>query len=148
MRKVALLGAMSLAATVMVAADNIQPLNVKPGLWQVTTTTTIQGMGASETRTYTSCVTKENATGYPFGDRDDECKYTVQSSTGSHMEVSGNCLYQGSQKAEFKIELDVVDSEDVRGSGHLNMAGPQATMHGEYTGKGKWMAATCPAGMK
>lgn len=147
MRKAIVLAVISLAATVVVAADNIQPLNVKPGLWQVTTTTTIQGMGAPETHTYKSCV-NEDQKQYPFGDRDNDCKYVVQSSTGTHMEVSGSCLFQGVQKAEFKIQLDVIDSENVKGSGYLTFAGPQASMHGDYSGKGKWIAATCPAGMK
>ena len=141
-----LLGTICLAATAMVASD-LQPLNVKPGLWQVTTTTTFQGMGAPETHTYKSCVTQENLNRYPFPDRDNDCQYKVLSSTGSHMEVGGNCLTQG-QKADFKLRLDVIDSEDVQGSGNLNLAGPQADLHGEYTGKGKWVGASCPAGMK
>jgi hypothetical protein len=148
MRKLTLLGAISLAATVVVAADNIQPLNVKTGLWQVTTTTTIQGMGAPETRSYKSCVTKENQKQYPFADRDHDCQYKVQSSTGSHMDLSGSCLYQGGEKANFEIQLDVIDSEDVQGKGQLTLAGPQSAMHGEYSGNGKWIGASCPAGMK
>lgn len=147
MYKMILLAAISLAATVVVA-DDLQPLNVKPGLWQVTTTTTIQGMGAPMTQNYKSCVTKENVTKYPFPDRDNECKYNVESSTGTHMEVSGNCLYPSGQKAEFKIQLNVIDAEDVQGNGHANIVDPQYQMHGEYSGKGKWISATCPAGMK
>ncbi len=144
MRKMMLLGAVCLATTALIAADNIQPLNVKTGLWQVTYTTTIQGMGAPQTQTYKSCVTKEDQDKYPFPDRDNDCKYKVESSTGSHMVVSGSCLYQGAEKANFKIQYDVIDSENVHGNGELTLAGPQATMHGEYSGKGKWIGATCP----
>ena len=147
MRKVTLLGAILLAA-LLVAADDFQPLNVKAGLWQVTTTTSFQGMGAPITHTYKSCVTKEDLRQYPFPDRDNECKYKVQSSTASHMEVNGNCLYQGGQKADFKIRLDVVDSENVQGSGQANIDTPQGTLHGDYSGKGKWIGASCPAGTK
>lgn len=147
MRKMILLGAISFAAIVVVAAD-FQPLNVKAGLWQVTTTTSFQGMGTPITRTYKSCVTKEDLKQYPFPDRDNECKYKVQSSTASHMEVSGNCLYEGSQKADFKIQLDVVDSENVQGRGQANIDSPQGTLHGDYSGKGKWIAASCTAGTK
>lgn len=147
MRKMILLAAISLAGTVLMAAD-LQPLNVKPGLWQVTTTTTIQGMGAPMTQTYKSCVKKEDMNKCPFPDRDNECKYKVQSSTGSHMEVSGDCLYPTGQKADFQIELNVIDSEDVQGSGQASIAGPEATMHGDYSGKGKWVGASCPAGMR
>lgn len=148
MRKMVLLGAIALAATAVVAVDKIQPLNLKPGLWQVTTTMTIQGMGAPQTRTYKSCATKENMDQYPFTDPDNDCKYKVQSSTGSHMDVSGSCVYQGEEKADFKIKLDVTDSEHAQGTGQLTLAGPQGTMRGDYSGKGKWIAASCPAGTK
>jgi len=147
MRKVILLAGISLAATVMLAAD-LQPLNVKPGLWQVTTTTTFQGMGAPMTQSYKSCITKENLNKYPFPDRDNECQYHVQSSTSTHMEVSGNCLYQKGEKADFKIQLNVRDSEDVTGSGQATVAGPSGAMHGDYSGKGKWIGASCPRGTK
>ena len=146
MRKLMLLAGVSFASTVLMAAD-LQPLNVKPGLWQVTTTTTYQGMGAPETRIYKSCVTKEDLDHYPFPDRDNDCVYKVLSSTATHMEVGGNCQSQGG-KADFKLQLNVVDSEDVQGTGELNVANPQANLHGDYTGKGKWLSASCPAGMK
>ena len=147
-RKMILLGTISLAAMILVAADDIQPLNVKAGLWQVTTIMTIQGMGAPQTRTYTSCVTKENMNQYPFADRDNDCKYKVQSSTSSHMEVSGSCVYPEGEKADFKIKLDVIDTEHAQGSGQLTLAGPQGQVHGEYSGKGKWIGASCSADKK
>jgi Protein of unknown function (DUF3617) len=99
------------------------------------------------TQTYKSCVRKEDMNKYPFPDRDDECKYSVQSSTSSHMEVSGNCLYQSGEKADFKIRLDVIDSENAQGSGQATIVGPSGAMHGDYSGKGKWIAGSCPAGM-
>lgn len=145
MRKMVLLGAISLVATVVVAADTVQPLNVKTGVWQVTMTTTIQGMGGPHTHSYKSCVTKENLNQYPFADRENNCKYKIQSSTGSHMDVSGSCLPQEGGKADFKIQLDAIDSENVNGTGQLTLAGPQGEMHGDYSGKGKWMGASCPA---
>jgi hypothetical protein len=132
MHKKVLLGLICLAAAVaVVAANNVQPLNVKTGVWQITMTTTIQGMGAPQTHTYKSCVTKENLNEYPFADPDNNCKYTVQSSTGSHMNVSGSCLPQEGGKADFKIQLDAIDSEDVKGTGQLTLAGPQGAMHGD-----------------
>lgn len=145
MRKLVLLGAISLAATVVAA--ELQPLNVKPGLWQVTTTTAYQGMGAPQTKTYQSCVTKDDLNHYPFPDRDNACEYKVLSSTATHMLVGGNCVSQGS-KADFKIQLDVVDSEDVNGTGQLTIASPQVNVHADYTGKGKWIGASCSAGTK
>ena len=143
MRKPILLGAISFAAIVMIAADSVQPLNVKTGLWQVTMTTTIQGMGRPQSHTYKSCVTKENINQYPFADPDNNCKYKIQTSTGTHMEVSGSCMPPQAGKADFRIQLDVLDSEDVKGTGELTFAGPDGQMHGEYSGKGKWLSANC-----
>ncbi len=147
MNKKMMLAAISLAATAVVAANGVQPLNVKTGLWQVTMTTNIQGMGA-RTHTYKSCVTKENLDQYPFADRENNCKYKVQSSTASHMDVSGSCLPSEGGKADFKIQLNATDSENVTGTGQLTLAGPEGAMHGDYSGKGKWIAASCPAGVK
>ncbi len=146
MRKMILPGVIFVAAMVLIAATNVQPLNVKTGLWQVTMTMTIQGMGGPQTHTYKSCVTKEKLNEYPFKDPDNNCRYTVQSSTSSHMDVSGSCLPKEGGKADFKIQLEAVDSEDVKGTGQLTLAGPQGAMHGDYSGKGKWIGASCPAG--
>ena len=145
MHKTILLGVISLAVVVVLAANNVQPLNVKTGLWQVTMTMTIQGMGAPRTHTYKSCVKKENLGQYPFADRENNCKYTVQSSTSSHMDVSGSCLPNEGGKADFRIQLEAIDSENVKGTGQLTLAGPQGAMHGDYSGKGKWIGATCSA---
>ena len=111
-------------------------------------TMNIQGMGAPRTHTYQSCVTKENLNQYPFADRDNNCTYTVQASTDSHMNVSGSCMPKEGGKADFKIQLDAVDAEDVNGTGELTLAGQEGAMHGSYSGKGKWISATCPAGVK
>jgi hypothetical protein len=144
MHKMMVLGLVCLAAIGLVAANNVQPLNVKTGLWQVTMTTTIQGMGTPRTHTYKSCVTKENLNQYPFADPDNSCNYQVQSSTGSHMDVSGSCVPKEGGKADFKITLDATDSENVQGTGQLTLAGPDGAMHGDYSGKGKWIGASCP----
>jgi hypothetical protein len=146
MRKTILLAAIPLALLVMLAADGMQPLKVKTGLWQVTMTTTIEGVGRPHTVTYQSCVTKENLNEYLFAERDNNCKYGVQSSTGSQMNVSGSCMPREGGNADFKLQFDVLDSENVKGTGQLTFAGHQGAMHGEYSGKGKWTAATCSSG--
>jgi hypothetical protein len=145
MHKKILLGVISLVAIVAVAQNKVQPLNIKTGVWQITMTMTIQGMGSPHTHTYESCVTKENLSQYPFADPDNHCQYKVQSSTGTRMDVSGSCMPKEGGKADFKIQLDAVDSENVNGTGELTFAGPDGAMHGEYSGKGKWIAATCAA---
>ncbi len=147
MQKLMLFGTIVISMAILVVAQTVQPLNVKPGLWQVTMTTAVQGMG-SQTHTYKSCVNQADLNRYPFADRENNCTYKVQSSTSSHMDVSGTCLPQEGGKADFKIQLDAVDTEDVKGTGQLTLAGPAGPVHGDYSGNGKWLSATCPAGVR
>ena len=87
MRKMILFGAVLASATMLLADSSVQPLNVKPGLWEVTMNMTIGGSRAPQTRTYRSCLKKEDLNKYPFVDPDKKCTYTVSSSTGSTMEA-------------------------------------------------------------
>src|SRR5712671_3692091 len=143
MRRMIMLATIILSATVLLAA-NLEPLNVKPGLWQVTMTSTISGLRAPIVTNYKSCVKKEDLDKYPFTDHADKCTWTVQSSTGSKMAASGTCMPEGMGKVDFTIDLEAVDSENVTGTGQLTANGPAGAMNGNYSGKGKWIGATCP----
>jgi hypothetical protein len=147
MPKMILLAATLVSATVLYAAA-LEPLNVKPGLWQVTMTSTVSGLPAPIVNTYKSCVRKEDLDKYPFTDAKDKCVWTVQSSTGSTMAASGTCMPEGMGKVDFTMNLQALDSENVKGTGQLTANGPAGSMTGNYSGTGKWVGATCPAGMK
>jgi hypothetical protein len=145
MRKMVLLGAVLASATILLADSSVQPLNVKPGLWEVTMNITINGMGApSRTNVYRSCVKKEDLNKYPFSDPDKKCTYTVLSSTGSTMEARGTCA-PGSEgaKIDFKLRLDALDSENVKGTGQMTMSAQGGTMNGNYAATAKWLSANC-----
>jgi hypothetical protein len=144
MRKMILLGAILLPAALLFAQGSVEPLNVKPGQWEVTMTTTLNGMGTPRTHTYKSCVKKENLTKYPFNDSSRDCNYKVLKSTGKAMEVQGSCPGKEGV-AEFHIQLDVLDSEHVKGTGDLSMNFNGQTMNGKYDGAGKWIGDTCTA---
>ena len=149
MRKMILLGAVLASATILLADSSVQPLNVKPGLWEVTMNMTISGSRAPQTRTYRSCLKKEDLNKYPFADPDKKCTYTVVSSSGSTMEARGTCA-PGSEgaKIDFKLRLDALDSENVKGTGQMTMSGPGGSMNGTYTATSKWLGATCPADVR
>jgi len=150
MRKMILLNAVLASATVLLADSSVQPLNVKPGLWEVTMSITLNGMGTPpRTNTYKSCLKKEDLNKYPFTDPDKKCTYTVLSSTGSTMEARGTCA-PGSEgaKIDFKLRLDAVDTENVKGTGQMTMSGPDGSMSGNYAATAKWLGATCPANVK
>jgi Protein of unknown function (DUF3617) len=148
MRKMILLVAVLSSAAILLAASDLQPLNLKTGLWQVTMTSTINGLPTPNTNTYKSCVKKEDLDKYPFTDPQAKCTWTVQSSTGRKMDASGTCTPQNEGKVTFAIHLEAVDSENVKGTGQLTVNGPAGNMSGNYSGTAKWIGATCPAEMK
>src|SRR5713101_3789233 len=150
MQKNTSLGLIFLWAPVLLASGDVQPLNIKTGLWQVTMTTTVSGRPpippealarmtpeqrakfeaamkarASQgprTRTYKSCVTKENLTKDPFSEKGKSCTRTVLASTGSKMDVREVCVDQNG-KWDMTIRIEAADSEHVTGSGHGTAAG-------------------------
>jgi len=150
MRKVILLSAVLVPATVLLADSTVQPLNVKPGLWEVTMSITFNGTGTPpRTNTYKSCLKKEDLNKYPFTDPDKKCTYTVLSSTGSTMDARGTCT-PGSEgaKIDFKLRLDALDTENVKGTGQMTMSGPAGSMNGNYAATANWLSATCPPNVK
>ena len=145
MRSVIFLGGVALSSAILLA--DTKPLDIKTGLWQITMTSTVTGMGAPQTRTYKSCLKKEDLNKYPFTDPDDKCTYTVVSSTGAKMEAHGTCM-RPDAKIDFELTLEAADSETVKGIGKMIISAAGTTMNGNYAGAGKWIGATCPAGMK
>ena len=76
------------------AAGNMQPLNVKTGLWQMTETVTWTGlppqmasaMNNGRTIKYKSCVKTKDLSSNPWADGSGEkCAWTVLNSTGTDM---------------------------------------------------------------
>src|SRR5277367_5705560 len=104
MRKRILAGVL-LPITVLLAAD-LQPLNVKTGVWQVTMASTINGAPKPNVSTYKSCLTAQNLSEYPFTDPDAKCTWTVLSSTGSSMQAHGTCVPGNfPAKIDFNMKL-------------------------------------------
>jgi hypothetical protein len=132
-----------LTATI-VAAANLAPLSIKTGAWQVTMTSSINGM-PPHTTSYTSCVRPEDLTKYPFTDPKANCSWNVVSSTGSAMQANGTCTPRNMGTLQFVMQLTAVDSEHVQGTGQLTANGPNGALSGQYSGAGKWAGAQCPA---
>jgi hypothetical protein len=149
MRRMVVLVAILGSATVLLADSSLQPLNIKPGLWEVTINMTFSGAGAPPgappRRTYRSCLKKEDLNRYPFVDPDKKCNYRVLSSSGSTMEAQGTCTENDGTKVDFKIRLDAVDGENVKGTGQLILSSAAGSLNGNYAGAGKWISSTCPA---
>jgi hypothetical protein len=125
------------------AADKFQPLNIKPGLWEVTTTETtnelpipagilqkltpeqrtrieerIEARKSESGRIITKkqCLTREQIDhGIPFGVQAKSCTRTVVTSRLTEVEMQVQCLEHG-VNTEGTVQIEVLSSENVKGS--------------------------------
>jgi hypothetical protein len=130
--------------TASAVAASLAPLGINIGAWQVTMTSSINGM-PPHTTSYISCVTTGDLTKYPFTDPKANCSWNVVSSTSSSMQANGTCAPPNMGTLKFAMQLTAVDSEHVQGTGQVTAATPNGSMNGSYSGTGKWIGAQCPA---
>jgi len=170
MRKIILLSLICLSASVVLAGGDIKPLNVKTGLWQATTTTNMTGIPpispevlnqltpeqrskleesmkarasqGPQTRTYKHCVTEKDLNKDPFSEKKESCTRTVLTSTGSKMEIRQICTEKG-MKMDTTIKIEALNSENVKGSGHIIVTGDGRTMNGDMNFSAKWLGPVC-----
>jgi hypothetical protein len=171
MRVKLMAGLILIVAAGLSATDKFQPLNVKLGLWEVTSTTTTNGQSPvppellakltpeqrarleermkaksadkTSTITYKTCVTKEKLDkSTAFGEDKNNCARTVITSNGSKMDVKLECT-GGDLKTTGILELEAVSSESVKGSGHMNISGSDRTMNATANYIGKWIGPAC-----
>jgi len=151
------------------AANKIQLLNVKPGLWETTSTVTRSGempipaeflarmtpeqranlearMKANaaqntKTHTYKTCETKEKLQRTPFADAK-ECSFTIVSSTSSKAELRMSCQTEG-LKSSGDMLVEALSPESIRGSGHMTATGGGRNMNMNTMLSSKWLGSTC-----
>lgn len=172
-----LLGVAFLLPFVMQSGSSITPLNVKVGLWETTMTMNMSGMPAipdsvlvqippeqrakmqqmidernGKPTTTKSCLTKEKLQNTnPFQKAPQGCTYTVVSSSGSKMDVKIECVRNG-MNVTGNVAVTASDSENVKGTVHMNTASssgtpsngaPGAGMKMDSTFTSKWLGASC-----
>jgi Protein of unknown function (DUF3617) len=164
-------GLILLSAVAIWAAGTIQPLNVRVGLWETTTTTSMNGalpipdellskltpeqrarmeerMKASSgeknrSNTFKNCMTKEKIEkGADFGKDDTKCTRTIITSTSSKAEVHMACDMSG-MKGEGTVQVDVLSPESIKGSVHMTVNGGGHTMNSNSTFTSKWIGQAC-----
>lgn len=139
--------ALLFTATILVAASGYQPLNVKPGLWHVTGAN--QYMGNSMKTDYKKCIRAKDLNTNPWVNGPDEnCTWTVVTSTGSDIEIKGTSCNLGREygmDTSVDLKLHAVDSENVKASMQGTSTGNGQTMNVSGNFTGKWMGASCPA---
>ena len=175
MRKVIALSVVCLWASGLWAGGNVKPLNVRTGLWQTTSTSTVNGSmgippeiaarltpaqrarfeaamkkqanGVPRTRTYKNCLTQKQLTEDPFADnsRKMKCQETVIKSTGTELEVREACT-DGSSRSDVHMLVHANSSEHVTSSGNVVATMGGHTMHSVIKMDSKWLGASCPAG--
>lgn len=171
MKRSILLGLIFTTVIAAWAAEKIQPLNVKLGLWENTMTMTTSGQmpipseylskltpeqrariearmkaqsaGSSRATTTKSCLTQEELDrDYAPGLDKKKCSFTILSSTSSKVVAKLDCAEQ-EMKYGGMIEFDAISPENVKGSGHITATGANHTMNSSYTITSKWIGADC-----
>jgi Protein of unknown function (DUF3617) len=163
------LGLAALSAVLVRAAE--AKFNVKPGLWEVTTTGTTTGappipaatlaqmspeqrarieaaIKAAMARSgaphvFETCVTpKQLEEGPDFTDPDQKsCKQTVVRRSSTVMEVHVECT--GEQRMSGNVRFQAISSEAVKGSTVMTVSNGGNTMTANRDIQGKWLGAGC-----
>jgi len=148
----------------------IQPLNVRPGLWETTTTFKTSGAppippealarltpeqrarveermransaGSTSTDTTKHCVIKEDLEKSDFGQGKGECTYTIQTSTSTEAKGKYSCNMEG-MKVNGAVDITAPDSEHIKGSSQGSLSGNGRTMNVETTFTSKFLGASC-----
>ena len=154
------LAALILAAGVS-RADDVTPLNLKPGLWETTTVQERSGMpsippetlarmppeqrarieamtaGKAAPITRQSCRLENDLK--PFTDDNTQsCKQTIVTSTSTKQEVKMEC-----EKGTANVTVEARDSEHVNGLVVMHMGANGRTMDMKIAITAKWISSSC-----
>jgi len=167
------LGFMFLLCGHMPAADTVQPLDVKLGLWE--STSTMEHSGAPpipdellarltpeqrakieerakasaqqgpKTTTRKNCVKKDDLDkAMAFGNDDKTCHRTILSSSSSKLEFRMECA-AGTMKSNGTVRIEAISSEHVKGSVQMNIGEGTRSMKMNSTFESKWLGPVCEA---
>lgn len=141
----------------VVSAQEIKPIDVKPGLWENTVSTQISGLqmpnmpqltpeqlaqmppqararieamtkGAPQTTVVKSCVTREQLSKPLLDNGDKSCTYKLNGSTSSSQTIHMECA-RGNTKTLGDVTIDRIDSEHVKGDAVMKASGDSSTAH-------------------
>jgi hypothetical protein len=161
---------LALGATLITAAI-AATLDVKPGLWEITSQGEASGMPpippqalanmspqqreqimaamagamarANQPNVTRSCITQKMIErGWePNQDHRGNCSQTRTSSTSSSLDARMVCT--GEQQATGNLHIDALDRETIRGTFNMVMTGGSNTMTMKRTLQGKWLGGDC-----
>jgi hypothetical protein len=155
---------------VCMAADT--PFDVKPGLWEMTTTTQMSGMppipnldqmtpeqrariegamkrmaGAPHNSTQKECITKESidkAIARATSNKNEACAPKLVSMTASKVTLHMDCTrQQNDAKSTGDIIIERMDSEHIKGTGTITSSGNGHTMDIKWSMTGAYLSSNC-----
>jgi hypothetical protein len=170
MRLILLIALATLSVAVL-AADKVQPLNIKTGRWEVTTiiksgsempipagllekltpeqrarvedrTKAKSSEAQTVTRKY-CLIGKEQDKGATFGQDKKSCSHTIIDSTGNKAKMRIECPPPGRENAVIQtLQIEVIDPEQVKGTIGLAVdAGRAEAQTSTFTAR--WIGPTC-----
>ena len=158
-----------LGAGVSRAADNLTPLDVKTGLWEITTIgersatlpipadalakmtaeqkarleASMKSVPASQTSTRQSCITKQDLTrAFDYSDGDKACKQTIMTSTSTKQEVRLECDTPGN-KTVRTVKVEAVDSSHLKGLVLSTIGNNGRNMEMKVNISGRFLNSSC-----
>ena len=165
-----LIACLVLVSSPVWAADKLQTLDVKLGLWETTTTGMSSGelpippdmlekmtpeqrakfeqamksrMGAPSTNTHRYCLTKEKLEkDLSFGADRPNCTHQVVSSSSSAAEVKVHCTEQNSN-LDGTVKVQASNSENVKASMHMTVSGSGKNMNVDTNMTSHWISSSC-----
>jgi len=171
MRK-AVLSVIPILSVAVYASSNYQPLRVKVGLWETTTTTTRHGAipvppdllarltpdqrarieaklkadadGKTTTRTSKNCLTQAQLEdGRLYENRDLECKQTIDDSTPTTLNAHWDCAMDSGVKGSGQAHFEAASPTSVSGAIHISFSMGGHPVDSETTMSSKWLGPAC-----
>jgi hypothetical protein len=153
------------------AADRVQPLDIKTGLWEITTTNLMSGMppippetlarmtpeqrarfeesmkatmsGKPKTTTRKDCVTREKLNkDYLFGEERKQCTRTVITASSSKTEMKMQCEEEN-MKMDGTVRMEALSSEQVKGTMKMMATGSGRTMNVDVDFNARYLGPVC-----
>ncbi|MGB9072293.1 MAG: DUF3617 domain-containing protein [Terriglobales bacterium] len=172
MRSKVLLALLVLSSFSLWAGDKIQPLDIKLGLWEVTSTTAMTGMppippdvlanmsaeqrakmeaamgarsgGAPKTTARKTCITQEKMDKQTaFSDEHKNCTHTVVSSSSRKLEIKLQCTEPQNATMSGTVQVEVLNSETLKGSMRMASTGGGRTMNVNSDFTSRYLGSAC-----
>jgi hypothetical protein len=158
------------SSVALAAADKITMLDIKEGLWEMTTTHSMTGMpamanippetlakmppeqrariegmmkGTPTTDVRKECITKEKLEkNSAFSNNRGNCTRTIVSSTGRKLELKFHCEEKQSS-SDGTVLVEAIGTDSVKGSMHMVTDGGGRNMNMDFTFSSKYLGSAC-----